>query len=156
MTPRALLLKNGLTQLNTVRLVNTAHPKPAVHNAKSMSHFSKQAQSTYQRPFHKKTALTSRYVNQKLNTAMRYYHTERPRAVNTARSCTTPVNAVRAKRGKPQQDDTMLGLKRLQGFLLLLKYIMEIMLSICAAGYKDTTAAELQLLECRSLLTGSE
>ncbi|GKC44322.1 putative ribonuclease H-like domain-containing protein [Tanacetum coccineum] len=32
------------------------------------------------------------------NTAMRHYHTERPRAVNTARSCTTPVNAVRAKR----------------------------------------------------------
>ncbi|GJW80579.1 ribonuclease H-like domain-containing protein [Tanacetum coccineum] len=29
---------------------------------------------------------------------MRYYHTERPRAVNTARSYTTPVNVVRAKR----------------------------------------------------------
>ncbi|GJV22592.1 hypothetical protein Tco_1371612, partial [Tanacetum coccineum] len=114
--------KAGLTPHNTV------HPKPAVHSAKSMSHFSKQAQSTDQRPFHKKTTLTSRYVNQKLNTAMRHYHTERPRAVNTARSYTTPVNAVRAKRvnavktsacwvwrptrpngaslGKPQQDDT--------------------------------------------------
>ncbi|GJV46266.1 putative ribonuclease H-like domain-containing protein [Tanacetum coccineum] len=90
--------KPGLTPLNTVRLVNTAHPKPAVHSAKSMSHFSKQAQSTDQRPFHKKTTLTSRYVNQKLNTAMRHYHTERPRGVNTARSYTTPVNAVRAKR----------------------------------------------------------
>ncbi|GKB51844.1 hypothetical protein Tco_0902597 [Tanacetum coccineum] len=128
MTPRAVLLKTGLTPLNTVRPVNTAHPKPAVHSAKSMSHFSKQAQSTDQRPFYKKTTLTSRYVNQKLNTAMRHYHTERPRAVNTARSYTTPVNAVRAKRvnavktsacwvwrptrpngaslGKPQQDDT--------------------------------------------------
>ncbi|GKB36821.1 putative ribonuclease H-like domain-containing protein, partial [Tanacetum coccineum] len=112
----------------SVRPVNTAHPKPVVHSAKSMSHFSKQAQSTDQRPFYKKTALTSRYVNQKLNTAMRHYHTERPRAVNTARSYTTPVNAVRVKRvnavktstcwvwrptrpngaslGKPQQDDT--------------------------------------------------
>ncbi|GJY28618.1 putative ribonuclease H-like domain-containing protein [Tanacetum coccineum] len=97
-TLRAVLLKTGLTPLNTVRLVNTAHPKPAVHSAKSMSHFSKQAQSTDQRPFHKKTTLTSRYVNQKLNTAMRHYHTERPRGVNTARSYTTPVNAVRAKR----------------------------------------------------------
>ncbi|GJT97371.1 putative ribonuclease H-like domain-containing protein [Tanacetum coccineum] len=106
MTPRAVLLKTGLTPLNTIRPVNTAHPKPAVHSAKSMSHFSKQAQSTDQRPFHKKTTLTSRYVNQKLNTAMRHYHTKRPRAVNTARSYTAPVNAVRAKRGKPQQDDT--------------------------------------------------
>ncbi|GKB30183.1 putative ribonuclease H-like domain-containing protein [Tanacetum coccineum] len=75
MTPRAVLLKTGLTPLNTVRPVNTAHPKPAVHSAKSMSHFSKQAQSTDQRPFYKKTALTSRYVN----TAIRHYHTERPR-----------------------------------------------------------------------------
>ncbi|GJZ30251.1 putative ribonuclease H-like domain-containing protein [Tanacetum coccineum] len=32
------------------------------------------------------------------NTAMRYYHTERPRAVNIARSYTAPVNVVRAKR----------------------------------------------------------
>ncbi|GJT96362.1 putative ribonuclease H-like domain-containing protein [Tanacetum coccineum] len=106
MTPRAVLLKTGLTSLNTVRPVNTAHPKPAVHSAKSMSRFSKQAQSIDQRPFYKKTALTSRYVNQKLNIAIRHYYTERPRAVNTARLCTTPVNAIRAKRGKPQQDDT--------------------------------------------------
>ncbi|GKC95782.1 putative ribonuclease H-like domain-containing protein [Tanacetum coccineum] len=87
MTPRAVLLKTGLTPLNTVRPVNTAHPKPTVHSAKSM-----------------------------------------PRAVNTARSYTTPINVVRAKKvnavktsacwvwrptrpngaslGKPQQDDT--------------------------------------------------
>ncbi|GJT21693.1 hypothetical protein Tco_0891630 [Tanacetum coccineum] len=98
MTPRAVLLKISLTPLNIVRPVNTAHPKLAVHSAKSMSHFSKQAQSTDQRPFYKKTTLTSRYVNQKLNTAMRHYHTERPGAVNTARSYTAPVNVVRAKR----------------------------------------------------------
>ncbi|GJT46990.1 hypothetical protein Tco_0955705 [Tanacetum coccineum] len=94
MTPRAVLLKTSLTPFNTVRPVNTAHPKPVVHSAKSMSHFSKQAQSTAQRPFYKQTTLTSRYVN----TAMRHYHTERPRAGNTARSYTGPVNAVRAKR----------------------------------------------------------
>ncbi|GJR26397.1 putative ribonuclease H-like domain-containing protein [Tanacetum coccineum] len=67
MPPRVVLLKTGLTPLNTVRHVNTAHPKPAVHSAKSMS---------------------------------------QPRAGNTARSYTGPVNAVRAKGGKPQQDDT--------------------------------------------------
>ncbi|GKF20173.1 hypothetical protein Tco_0068811 [Tanacetum coccineum] len=98
MTPRAVLLKTGLTPLNIVRPVNKAHPKPAVHSTKSMLHFFKQAQSTDQRPFYKKTALTSRYVNQKLNTAMRQYHSERPIAVNTARSYTASVNAVRAKR----------------------------------------------------------
>ncbi|GKB20183.1 hypothetical protein Tco_0854106, partial [Tanacetum coccineum] len=94
MTPRAILLKTSLTPLNTVRPVKTAHLKPAVHNAKSMSHFSKQAQSTTERPFYKQTTLTSRYVN----IAMRHYHTERPRAGNTARSYTELVNAVRAKR----------------------------------------------------------
>ncbi|GKC26796.1 putative ribonuclease H-like domain-containing protein [Tanacetum coccineum] len=78
---------------NLLQPVNNLHPKPAVHSAKSMSHFSKQAQSTDQRPFYKKTALTSRYVKSKLNTAMRHYHTERPRAVNTAMvPYTTPVN----------------------------------------------------------------
>ncbi|GJS48213.1 putative ribonuclease H-like domain-containing protein [Tanacetum coccineum] len=102
MTPRVVLLKTGLTPLNTVRPVNTAHPKPAVHSAKSMSQFSKQAQSTAQRPFYKQTTLTRRSVH----TAKRHYYTERPRAGNTARSYTGPVNAVRAKGGKPQQDDT--------------------------------------------------
>ncbi|GJX74549.1 hypothetical protein Tco_0313144 [Tanacetum coccineum] len=85
----------------SVRPVNTAHPKPAVHSAKSMSHFSKQAQLTAQRPFYKQTTLTSRYVN----TAMRHYHTERFRAGNTARSYTESVNAIRTKRGKPLMDD---------------------------------------------------
>ncbi|GKA31723.1 putative ribonuclease H-like domain-containing protein [Tanacetum coccineum] len=79
MVPRAGLLKTGLTPLNTVRSVNTTHLKPEVHSAKSMSHFSKQAQSTAQRPFYKQTTLTSR-----------------TRAVNTARSYTAPVNVVRA------------------------------------------------------------
>ncbi|GKA23756.1 ribonuclease H-like domain-containing protein [Tanacetum coccineum] len=101
MSPRAVLLKTGLTSLNTVRPVNTAHPKSAVHSAKSMSHFSKQAQSTAQRPFYKQTTLTRRSVH----TAKRHYYTKRPRAVNTARSYTGQVNAVREKGGKPQQDD---------------------------------------------------
>ncbi|GJU32453.1 putative ribonuclease H-like domain-containing protein [Tanacetum coccineum] len=96
MTPRAVLLKTGLTPLNTIRPLNTSHPKPAVHSAKSMSHFSKQAQSTAQRPFYKQTTLIRRYIN----TAMKHYHTERPRAGNTTRSYIEPVNA-----GKPLIDD---------------------------------------------------
>ncbi|GJY40777.1 ribonuclease H-like domain-containing protein [Tanacetum coccineum] len=101
MSPKAVLLKTGLTPLNTVRPVNTAHPKSAVHSAKSKSHFSKQAQSTAQRPFYKQTTLTRRSVH----TAKRHYYTGRPRAVNTARSYTGQVSAVRVKGGKPQHDD---------------------------------------------------
>ncbi|GKE49727.1 putative ribonuclease H-like domain-containing protein, partial [Tanacetum coccineum] len=101
MSPRAVLLKTGLTPLNTVRPVNTAHPKLAVHSAKSKSHFFKQAQSTAKRPFYKQTSLTRRSVH----TKKRHYYTGRPKAVNTARSYTGQVSAVRVKGGKPQQDD---------------------------------------------------
>ncbi|GKF23529.1 hypothetical protein Tco_0075851 [Tanacetum coccineum] len=82
MSPRAVLLKTGLTPLNTVRPVNAAHPKSAVHSAKSKSHFSKQAQSTAQGLFFKQTTLTRRSVH----TAKRHYYTRRPRAVNTTRA----------------------------------------------------------------------
>ncbi|GJV51152.1 ribonuclease H-like domain-containing protein [Tanacetum coccineum] len=101
MSPKAVLLKTGLTPLNTVRPVNTAHPKTAVHSAKSKTHFSKQAQSTAKRPFYKQTTLTRRSVH----AAKRHYYTGRPKAVNTARSYTGQVNAVRVKGGKPQHDD---------------------------------------------------
>ncbi|GJV03225.1 hypothetical protein Tco_1336794 [Tanacetum coccineum] len=60
MTPRAVLLKSGLKPLSTARLVYTAHPKPTVHSARPMTHFSKQAQSTIHRPFYKKPTLTNR------------------------------------------------------------------------------------------------
>ncbi|GJR53926.1 putative ribonuclease H-like domain-containing protein, partial [Tanacetum coccineum] len=89
---------NGLTPLNTARPVYTAQPKPTVHSARSMSHFFKQAQSTDQRPFYKKTALTNRYFHQNVNTVMGHCYTVRPRAINTARLYTAPVNAVRTKR----------------------------------------------------------
>ncbi|GJW05048.1 putative ribonuclease H-like domain-containing protein [Tanacetum coccineum] len=101
MSLRAVLLKTGLTSLNTIRPVNTAHPKSTVHSAKSKTHFFKQAQSTTQRPFYKQTALTRRSVH----TAKRHYHTGRPKVVNTARSFTGHVNTIRVKGGKPQQDD---------------------------------------------------
>ncbi|GJV93114.1 hypothetical protein Tco_1540927 [Tanacetum coccineum] len=89
MTPRVVSMKNGLKPLSTARPVYTAHLK-IVHSAKPMSHSLKQAQSTVQRPFYKRPALTNRYINQKVNTV-------RPRVVNTARPYTGPVNTVRAK-----------------------------------------------------------
>ncbi|GJV19758.1 ribonuclease H-like domain-containing protein [Tanacetum coccineum] len=101
MSPKAVLLKTGLTPLNTVKPVNTAHPKTAVHSAKSKTHFSKQAQSTAKRPFYKQTTLTRRSVH----AAKRHYYTERHNAVHTARSYTGQVNVVRVKGGKPQHDD---------------------------------------------------
>ncbi|GJU64529.1 putative ribonuclease H-like domain-containing protein [Tanacetum coccineum] len=108
MTPRAVLLKSSLTPLNTARPVYITQPIPIVHSARLMSPFSNQAQSTVQRPFNKKTTLTNRYFNQKVNTG-------RPRAVNTARLYRAPVNTVRANRvnavkasacwDKPQMND---------------------------------------------------
>ncbi|GJR32403.1 putative ribonuclease H-like domain-containing protein [Tanacetum coccineum] len=96
MSPKAVLLKTGLTPLNTVRPINTAYPKTAVHSAKSKTHFFKQAQSTAKRPFYKQTALTRRSV---------HYYNGRNRVVNTARFYSGQVNAVRVKGGMPQQDD---------------------------------------------------
>ncbi|GKD82382.1 hypothetical protein Tco_1349221, partial [Tanacetum coccineum] len=64
MSPKVVLLKTGHTPVNTVRPVNTAHPKIVVHSAKSKSYFSKQAQSTAKRPFYKQTSLTRRSVHE--------------------------------------------------------------------------------------------
>ncbi|GKC31340.1 ribonuclease H-like domain-containing protein [Tanacetum coccineum] len=98
MSPKAVLLKTGLTLVNIVRPVNIAHPTIAVHSAKSKTHFLKQAQSTAKRPFYKQTTLTRRSVHE----AKRHYYTGRHYAVNTARSYLGQVNAIR---GKPQHDD---------------------------------------------------
>ncbi|GJY78749.1 hypothetical protein Tco_0484550 [Tanacetum coccineum] len=59
MTPRAVLLKSGLKPLSTARPVYTAHSKPTVHSARPRTYFHKQEQSTVQRPFYKKPALTN-------------------------------------------------------------------------------------------------
>ncbi|GJW67886.1 putative ribonuclease H-like domain-containing protein [Tanacetum coccineum] len=83
MSPKAVLLKTGLTPLNIVRLVNTVHPKTAVHSAKSKIHFFIQAKSTAKRHFYKQTTLARRFVH----TAKTHYYNGRPRA------------------GKPQHDD---------------------------------------------------
>ncbi|GJY71301.1 hypothetical protein Tco_0475004, partial [Tanacetum coccineum] len=77
----------------SVRPVNTTHPKTAVHSAKSKTHFSKQAQSTAKRPFYKQTALTKRSMHE----ANKHYYTGRHNAVNTTRSYSGQVNAVRVR-----------------------------------------------------------
>ncbi|GJQ98935.1 putative ribonuclease H-like domain-containing protein [Tanacetum coccineum] len=106
MTPRAVLLKSGLKPLNTARPIYTAHLKPTVQSATPNSYFSNQVQSTVQRPFYKKTALTNKYLNQQVNTVKpglvntvrpRVVNTVRHRAVNTARPYNASDNTVTAK-----------------------------------------------------------
>ncbi|GKE08532.1 retrovirus-related pol polyprotein from transposon TNT 1-94, partial [Tanacetum coccineum] len=94
MVPRAVLMKTGLRLVNTVRPVNTSHPKTIVYSARPMSYFSKSTQSTIKRPYQTKTALTN--SSQKVNTAKGKLYTARPKAVNTARPNLAVVNAVRA------------------------------------------------------------
>ncbi|GKC44758.1 hypothetical protein Tco_1062480 [Tanacetum coccineum] len=60
MTPRAVLLTSGLKPLSTARPIYTDYSKPTVHSVGLRTYFHKQAQSTVQRPFYKKPALTNR------------------------------------------------------------------------------------------------
>ncbi|GJV84979.1 putative ribonuclease H-like domain-containing protein [Tanacetum coccineum] len=105
MAPRAVLMKTGLRPVNTVRPVNTAHPKTIVYSARPMSRFSKSAQSTVNRPYQIKTALTNKKFSQKVNTAKGSFYTARPKAVNTARPNLAVVNVVRKNQGHPQKED---------------------------------------------------
>ncbi|GJU00767.1 putative ribonuclease H-like domain-containing protein [Tanacetum coccineum] len=100
MVPRAVLMKTGLRSLNTVRPVNTAHPKTTVYSARLISHFSKSAQSTVKRSYQIRTALTNKNFSQKVNTATGKFYTARPKAVNTARPNSVVVNV-----GHPQKED---------------------------------------------------
>ncbi|GKA34181.1 putative ribonuclease H-like domain-containing protein [Tanacetum coccineum] len=100
MFPRAVLMKNGLRPLNTVRPVNTAHHKTTVYSARPISHSSKSAQSTIKRPYHIRTTLTNKNFNQKVNTVKGNFYTARPKAVNTAKPNSAVVNA-----GHPQKED---------------------------------------------------
>ncbi|GKF08551.1 hypothetical protein Tco_0042775, partial [Tanacetum coccineum] len=102
--------ETGLKPFNTVRTVNTAHPKSTVFSAKLMSHFSKLVQSTVRRPCQSKTVLSNKRFTQTNNTVKaKAVNTDWPKAVNTVRPHSAVVNAVRfnqANTGKPQQDDT--------------------------------------------------
>ncbi|GJS40513.1 putative ribonuclease H-like domain-containing protein [Tanacetum coccineum] len=109
MVPRAVLMKTGLKTVNNARPVNTvrsvntarpfstakafntvrpsytAHPKSTVLCARPRTHFQNQAQSTVQRPFYKRTALTKRSNNQNINTGRQTVNTVRQN-VNTVRA----------------------------------------------------------------------
>ncbi|GJR87617.1 putative ribonuclease H-like domain-containing protein [Tanacetum coccineum] len=106
MTPKAVLMKTDIKSLNTARPVNTAHPKTTVYSARPMSCFSKLAQSTIKRPYQfKEQHLTNKKFNQKVNTTKEKVYTVKPKAVNTARSTSAVVNAVRANQGHLQKED---------------------------------------------------
>nr|GEY43761.1 hypothetical protein [Tanacetum cinerariifolium] len=81
-----VLMKFGLTTVNTARPNNAAHPKSTEDVAKSKTYFSEIAHSTVKRPFDKKTAFINSNVNQKVNTV-------KDKTVNTAR-LKAIVNAV--------------------------------------------------------------
>ncbi|GKA03913.1 putative ribonuclease H-like domain-containing protein [Tanacetum coccineum] len=96
MAPRVVLMKIGLKAVNTVRHVNTAHPKTTVHSARPMSCFTYKAPSTVRRPIQKKTTLTNNNSHQKVNIVKGKLNTARPKVVNTAKLTSAVINAVRA------------------------------------------------------------
>ncbi|GKE59232.1 hypothetical protein Tco_1498417, partial [Tanacetum coccineum] len=106
--PIVVLMKTGLRPLNTARPVNTVHPKTTVYSARPMLRFSKSAQSTVNRPYQIRTALTNKNFSQKVNTAKGKFYPARPKAVNTARPNSAVVNVVRENQinvGHPQKED---------------------------------------------------
>ncbi|GJT52055.1 hypothetical protein Tco_0978212 [Tanacetum coccineum] len=96
MAPRTVLMKTGPRPLNTARPVNIAHPKTTVYSARTMSPFSKSAQSTVKMPYQMRTTLTNKNFSQKVNTAKGKFYTARPNiaVVNAVRA--NQVNAVKA------------------------------------------------------------
>ncbi|GKE84246.1 hypothetical protein Tco_1557988, partial [Tanacetum coccineum] len=106
MAPRAVLMKSRLRPLNTARVVNTAHPKTIVYSARPMLHFSKSAQSSVNRPYQIRTALTNNNFSQKVNTAKGKFYTARPKAVNTTKPNSAVVNAVRANQVNVVKDSS--------------------------------------------------
>ncbi|GJQ96656.1 ribonuclease H-like domain-containing protein [Tanacetum coccineum] len=96
MVLRAVLMKTGPKSFNTVRTVNTAHPKSTVFSAKPKSCFPKTGQSTVRRPFQTKTTLTNKRFTHKVNTAKaKAVNTARPKTVKTASPNSVVVNVVR-------------------------------------------------------------
>ncbi|GJT98034.1 hypothetical protein Tco_1093552 [Tanacetum coccineum] len=100
MVPRAVLMKTGLRPLNTARPITTAHLKTIVYSARSMSCFSKSAQSTVKRPYQTRPTLTNKNFSQKVNTTKGKFYTARQKAVNTARPNSAVVNALNLSTAK--------------------------------------------------------
>ncbi|GKA62799.1 ribonuclease H-like domain-containing protein [Tanacetum coccineum] len=92
---RSVFIKESMDYLRLNRKVKeekrgfepsyTAHPKSTVLCARPRTHFQNQAQSTVQRPFYKKTALTKSSNNQNVNTGRQTVNTGRQN-VNTVRA----------------------------------------------------------------------
>ncbi|GKA15049.1 retrovirus-related pol polyprotein from transposon TNT 1-94 [Tanacetum coccineum] len=94
--PRAVLMKSGQISLNTVRQVNTDHPKITVNSARLMTNLSKSAHSTVKWPIHNNTAFKNYNFNQRVNTVKdKKFNTARPKAVVNAVKRNN-VNAVMA------------------------------------------------------------
>ncbi|GJT70650.1 putative ribonuclease H-like domain-containing protein [Tanacetum coccineum] len=105
---RAVIMRTGLRPLNTARPVNTAHPKSIVYSARTMSSFSKSAQSTIKRPYKIKTTLTNKNFSQKVNTAKGKFNTARPSSVVVNAVRGNLVNVIKASTcnsGHPQKED---------------------------------------------------
>nr|GEU63413.1 copia protein [Tanacetum cinerariifolium] len=85
MVPRAVLMRSGLTTVNTIRPINAAHPKSTVNSATLMKNVFNKAHLTVKRPIHKKTSFKNSYVNQKVNIVRsKTVNTARPKAVVNA------------------------------------------------------------------------
>ncbi|GKC88338.1 putative ribonuclease H-like domain-containing protein [Tanacetum coccineum] len=98
--------------ISTARPINTAHPKPIIHCARPKIYFQKQAQSTIQRPFYKRIALTKRCFNQRVNTGRpfkAFVNTIRANRFNAVKpsACWVwrPIKPNGASLGNPQLND---------------------------------------------------
>ncbi|GKE36499.1 hypothetical protein Tco_1459904 [Tanacetum coccineum] len=97
MVPRAVLMKSGLVPLNTVRLVNTGHPKITINSARPMTNLSKSAHSTVKWPIHKNTSFKNSNFNQRVNNVKdKKFNTARPKELVNAARPKAVVNAVKA------------------------------------------------------------
>ncbi|GJY89252.1 putative ribonuclease H-like domain-containing protein [Tanacetum coccineum] len=82
---RAVLIKSGLVSINTARQVNAAHSKTTMNAARPMAYLSKKANSTVERPIHKKTTFKNNNINQMVNTIRgNNFNTARLKAVVNA------------------------------------------------------------------------
>ncbi|GJR67313.1 ribonuclease H-like domain-containing protein [Tanacetum coccineum] len=102
---KSSIMKSGLVSVNIARQVNAAHSKTIVNAARSMSHLSKTAHSTVQRPIHRNTAFKNSNINQWVNT-IRGKDVNAARlkiVVNTVRP-KAAVNVVQGNNGNPQMD----------------------------------------------------
>ncbi|GKB62126.1 hypothetical protein Tco_0918312 [Tanacetum coccineum] len=99
MVSRTVLTRSGPISINTVRPVNTVHPKIAVNNAGPMKNVINNAYSTARRPFNKITTTNNSNFTKKVNTVKGIrVNTARPKPVLSV------VKGNKGNAGNPQQD----------------------------------------------------